>query len=323
MTVVFDTAEFASRERADATCTAMQENSAPSNVVLEDPASVSSLMEVWSYGEASVFRSRMSGMQLLRTHRQATRDPSPLVAIAVQETAVARYEQRGVQRLVAPGDLMVVDLNSEYDYAWQTFGSSRCLHVPIARLGLPYDVIRAATTRPLRGPLAALVANHISALTVDGDRLSGGPDAHALGEASIDLARALFASMSDGDAARRTAADTLMTRIRTHVRQHLGDPTLSAESIAAAHHISPRRLYELCATSGIGLEQWIIDERLHRARELLSWPRSRAVPIATIARRCGFTSHAHFSRRFRALFGVTPSEWRQMSTLTDGWSGDA
>ncbi|MFF0817335.1 helix-turn-helix domain-containing protein [Rhodococcus sp. NPDC003318] len=316
MTVVFDTAQFASKERADATCTAMQENSAPSHVVLEDPTSVSSLMEVWSYGATSVFRSRMSGMQLLRTHRQTTRAPSPLVAIAVQETAIARYEQRGVQRLVAPGELMVVDLNSEYDYAWSTFGSSRCLHVPIDRLAVPYDAIRAASTRPLDSPVATLVANHISALTVDGDRLSGGPDAHALGEASIDLARALFASLSDGDGMRRTSADSLMARIRTHVRQHLTDPTLSPESIAATHGISTRRLYELCAAADVRLEQWIIDERLHRARDQLARPRSRQIAIATVARRCGFTSHAHFSRRFRALFGVTPREWREISALT-------
>lgn len=34
MAIVFDTADFDARDRADATCTAMQENSAPSNVVL-------------------------------------------------------------------------------------------------------------------------------------------------------------------------------------------------------------------------------------------------------------------------------------------------
>ncbi|MFD1815174.1 helix-turn-helix domain-containing protein [Rhodococcus gannanensis] len=310
MTVVFDTAEFEAGDRADATCTAMQENSAPSNVTLEDPSVVSSLMEVWSYGDASIFRSRMSGMTLLRTGKQAVRTPSPLISIAVQEVATARYEQGGVQRLVAPGELMVVDLNARYDYAWDTFGSSRCLHVPLDRLDLPSDVILGGAAHPERSPIARMISNHISTLTVEGDALSATPGATALGEAAIDLARALFATAHGGAYVRTAMNDTLTTRIRSHVRAHLFDPSLSAESIAAAHGISTRHLYTLCAAAGFSLEQWIIEQRLRRAYEELGTARAAAVPIAVIARRFGFSGHAHFTRRFRAAYGVTPSQWR-------------
>ncbi|PZT90926.1 MAG: AraC family transcriptional regulator [Gordonia sp. (in: high G+C Gram-positive bacteria)] len=314
MAIVFDTADFDARDRADATCTAMQENSAPSNVVLEDPAAVASLMEVWSYGDASIFRSRMSGMALLRTGKQVDRTPSPLIGIAVQEVATARYEQRGVQRLVAPGELMVFDLNASYDYAWDTFGSSRCLHVPLDRLDLPPDVIRAGTAHPELSPVARMIAHHISTLTVEGDALSAGTGASALGEAAIDLARALFATAHGGAHARAAMNDTLTTRIRSHVRTHLFDRSLSAESIAAAHGISTRRLYTVCAAAGFSLEQWIIEQRLRRAYQELSTPRSAGVPIATIARRFGFAGHAHFTRRFRAAYGVTPSQWRDATS---------
>ncbi|WP_137875614.1 helix-turn-helix domain-containing protein [Rhodococcus sp. Q] len=310
MTIVFDTAQFDAGDRADATCTAMQENSAPSTVVLEDPAAVTSLMEVWTYGDASIFRSRMSGMGLVRTGKQADRTPSPLIAIAVQEVATARYEQRGVQRLVAPGELMVVDLNAGYDYSWDTFGSSRCLHVPLDRLDLPSDVIRSASAHPERSPVARMLARHISTLTVEGDALSAGPGSAALGEAAIDLARALFATASGGEHGRAAMNDALTTRIRSHVRAHLFDRTLSAETVASAHGISTRHLYTLCAAAGFSLEQWIIEQRLRRAYEELSTPRAAAVPIATIARRFGFAGHAHFTRRFRAAYGVTPSQWR-------------
>ncbi|WPO75461.1 helix-turn-helix transcriptional regulator [Streptomyces sp. KN37] len=33
--------------------------------------------------------------------------------------------------------------------------------------------------------------------------------------------------------------------------------------------------------------------------------------IAAVATRCGFSSPSHFSRRFRAEYGLTPSEWRR------------
>lgn len=311
MAVVFDTGELMAGERADATCTAMQENSAPSTVRLEDPASVASLMEVWPYGQTSIFRSRMSGVQLVRTEKQVRRTPSPVLAIAVQETAVARHRQLGVTRLVVPGELMVVDFNSPYDYEWNTFGSSRCLHVPIDEIGLPYERIRQAAAHPERSPVARMLAEHISTLTVRGDELSTDPSAYDLGQVSIDLARAMLASAVPDARTRDILADTVMTRIRTYVRQHLADPALSAESIAVAHGISTRRLYQICAEADVSLEQWIIARRLAGARAQLSRPEARLVPIATVARRWGFVSHAHFSRRFRAAYGVTPSEWRR------------
>lgn len=37
----------------------------------------------------------------------------------------------------------------------------------------------------------------------------------------------------------------------------------------------------------------------------------RHLPIAAVARRWGFKDPTHFTRRFRAAYGVLPSEWRR------------
>jgi AraC family transcriptional regulator len=34
------------------------------------------------------------------------------------------------------------------------------------------------------------------------------------------------------------------------------------------------------------------------------------LPLTTIAMACGFSSASHFSNRFRAVFGMTPSQLR-------------
>ncbi|MFI9202868.1 AraC family transcriptional regulator [Streptomyces sp. NPDC053048] len=41
-------------------------------------------------------------------------------------------------------------------------------------------------------------------------------------------------------------------------------------------------------------------------------PRHAALPVSAVAARCGFTSPSHFTRRFRAAYGVTPREWRRL-----------
>ncbi|MCI4084646.1 MULTISPECIES: helix-turn-helix domain-containing protein [Streptomyces] len=62
------------------------------------------------------------------------------------------------------------------------------------------------------------------------------------------------------------------------------------------------------------LEQWVISERLEAACRLLTSPQHAGLPVSAVAARCGFTSPSHFTRRFRATYGVTPREWRRHRT---------
>ena len=43
-------------------------------------------------------------------------------------------------------------------------------------------------------------------------------------------------------------------------------------------------------------------------------PQRRARTIAMVARRWGFTDRTHSTHRFRSAYGLTPSEWRRVST---------
>lgn len=53
-----------------------------------------------------------------------------------------------------------------------------------------------------------------------------------------------------------------------------------------------------------------IGERLRGAREDLARRDSRT--IAMVAGQWGFSDPTHFTRRFRAAYGITPSEWRRI-----------
>ncbi|WP_328392185.1 helix-turn-helix domain-containing protein [Nocardia sp. NBC_00416] len=313
MVVVFRSQDFAAHERADATRVAMQEQSVPSHVELENPDRVDSLMEVWPYGEASIFRSVMTGYQLVRSPNQVKAGPADVLAIAVQESSIGYNEQFGRQQVLATGELFVVDLNTPYDYQLAGYGSSQCLHVPIEAVGLPHEVVREAASRLAASPLYNLVTAQIGELTRHAERLSADPAAPALGETSVELARALLASAYDIDYARGLMAEVLLPRVRAYARRHLGEPALTPERIARAHDISTRRLFRLCADAGFSLEQWIIAERLAGARADLARREDAATAIAAVARRWGFVNNAHFSRRFRDMFGMSPREWRRIA----------
>ncbi|MBP2327175.1 AraC-like DNA-binding protein [Kibdelosporangium banguiense] len=312
MPFVLNTADLPAKDRVEAVHAAMLQASAPCYVIHEDPdGDVHALMGVWDLGSANIFTNRASGIRLLRTAKQAKQDVEPVVALSVQQLAHGRHEQLTVRQVIRPGELMAVDLSAPYEFSWPGNGAAGCVQIPFEQLGLSVDIIRSAVGNLRASPLYQLFANHVAHLSRDADRLSADPGAAILGAATVELARALLISAARPDQhSNAVMHQTLLTRVRAYVRQHLTDPDLSPATIAAAHNVSLRYLYKICAQAGFSLEQWIIGERLHGAREELIRPGSRGRTIAMVARQWGFSDPTHFTRRFRSAYGVTPSEWR-------------
>ncbi|WP_236796278.1 helix-turn-helix domain-containing protein [Amycolatopsis sp. GM8] len=249
-------------------------------------------MDLWQLGEVTVFRTWSAGIRLPHTVKQAPHEP--IVALAVPEAGTVAQPS---------GALLMTELASSHDFSWIGHGAARCVQIPLSSLGLPVEVARRAGAALRTSPLYRLVARHVAEVTRDPDALV--PVGASVGAATVELARALLVSAGRPDA----LAGPLLARVRGYVRAHLADPALRPATIAKAHNISVRHLYKLCADAGFSLEQWIIGERLEGARaELAQGGPGR--PVAEVARQWGFTDPTHFSRRFRAAYGVSAREWR-------------
>lgn len=61
-------------------------------------------------------------------------------------------------------------------------------------------------------------------------------------------------------------------------------------------------------TTGQTPHQWLMGQRVERAREFL---RSTELPLAEIAVACNFYDQSHFSRVFTQLVGSSPGNWRR------------
>jgi transcriptional regulator GlxA family with amidase domain len=84
-------------------------------------------------------------------------------------------------------------------------------------------------------------------------------------------------------------------------------PTLSR--LAKECGLSPRHFARAFRQStGVPPHRWLLRHRVQRAQELL---RTRALPLADIALRCGFADQSHFTRVFSRAVGLGPGEWRR------------
>jgi AraC-like DNA-binding protein len=213
----------------------------------------------------------------------------------------------------SPRQISLTDFGSPYQ--WRSTGDSTTmsLRFTYAELCLPAGQIRSAAGDLATTPLYDLFQTHVLQLYSLLDEDMPASAAESLASATLELARAVIATVGQQDAERNDVAnEALVTRIEAYVQQHLADPALSPESIAHAHHISVRQLYKLWSGRELGLAEWIMRGRLEGARRDLR--RNESIPIAALARRWGFTDATHFGRRFRSAYGISPREWRQVQS---------
>ncbi|MBQ8288992.1 MAG: helix-turn-helix domain-containing protein [Clostridia bacterium] len=100
--------------------------------------------------------------------------------------------------------------------------------------------------------------------------------------------------------------------VRDYIAAHLAEnPGLS--EIAAAVYVTPHHLsYLFKKQVGIGISDYMNQQKILRTAELLS---DSELSILDIALRSGFTSKSNFYRVFKEYYGITPQQMRD--ALTD------
>ncbi|MFI7006510.1 helix-turn-helix domain-containing protein [Streptomyces sp. NPDC050145] len=116
---------------------------------------------------------------------------------------------------------------------------------------------------------------------------------------------------------RETPAPPLFDRIVAHIDRNLQTP-LTPAAVAACHHMSVRSLHALFSRHGETLGDLVRRHRLDRIRRDLLDPAQAHVPAYAVAARWGLPDASHFSKAFRAEFGLSPRELRSRHRYTQG-----
>ena len=99
-----------------------------------------------------------------------------------------------------------------------------------------------------------------------------------------------------------------LQRVIEYIDAHLSEE-LSLAELAGITGLSPHHFGQAFkAMTGRPPHRYVIEKRIHRARELL---RDAKTPIAEIAHAVGFSSQSHLSSNFRRVTGITPARFRR------------
>lgn len=212
----------------------------------------------------------------------------------------------GQQTTISPGKVALIDL--AYTVNTRAFASNTVsLIVPRKLLGdVPLDQLKPRLD-PFRNDL---LAAYMVSLLERSAQLSEA-DVEATVATTVEfLTRLLAPAPADMLTRQKQADENILALAEAAIRDNLALAELSPDWLALKLETSRASLYRLFANRG-GIMRYVQERRLLAVQAALSDPLENR-RLSRLSSDLGFSSEAHFSRSFRARFGVTASAYRKM-----------
>jgi AraC-like DNA-binding protein len=255
---------------------------------------------------ADLARVAASAHMVRRTRNVIERCPADAIAVYLTLRGDAWFESAEGARSLRPGDLLICETDRPFARGF-SHGLEE-LVVKAERAALP-------EVPPLSGPVVASFRDsggsrqYARALaTITGGATHTRQPLPADDRTVLDLITVLAGGRAAAPATAHRAA------ARSYMEEHLTNPYLGAEEVAAAIGISARQLSRIFAADGISIPRHILSRRLQLACTLLSGSQATTPTVADISARCGFTSVTYFSHAFRQHFGHRATEVRRLTS---------
>ncbi|MEV6060002.1 helix-turn-helix domain-containing protein [Nocardia asteroides] len=264
------------------------------------------------FGEVGAYDVAGTAQLLLRSPATVRAHQTESLKVCLLTRGSCLVEQRGREVAITAGELTLYDLSRPYRLTFARGWRGTVLTFPRSALQLaPRDVDAAMCRAHGAGSGPGRVLRDLVADCADDDS-DVPPPTDFLGTASVSLVTSILWASMTGDHA--SPADILRRQAEHYIRQNILDPKITPHSVAAAHHVSPRTLQRAFAATGASVSDFIRIERMSGVRRDLLAPSLRHTTIAAIAARWCFFDAPHFTRAFRAAFGMTPSELRSQAS---------
>jgi AraC-like DNA-binding protein len=214
----------------------------------------------------------------------------------------------------AAGEAVVTSAASLGTYSLPSGGPHWGVRVPLALLSpLVTDLEDAFGRRiPAGHPGMQLLTGYLGVI-----KEVAGLDQSDLGQRTVAhihdlLALTIGATRDAEEIARGRGLQAARLRaIKQDIARLLHQPDLSVAAIAARHRCAPRSVQRLFEAEGTTFSEYVLTERLARARRMLADPHRADDKVYVIALDAGFSDPSYFHRSFRQHYGESPTAVRE------------
>lgn len=217
------------------------------------------------------------------------------------------------KKLMEPGDIHILPWDTLVYKRWST--SSRMLFMAIDRnfIGQIADEVydgRSIELRPKIGIRDPVIGCMAEVWRGEVQKRGAGGRIHAEALATTLIVHLFRMNGTDGDNSRAVNGGITGMRFRRiveYIEEHLSE-NISLRTLASLVGFSVHHFNDVFkAETGTAPHQFVIERRVHRAKELLL---GSSLPIAEVAVAVGFSGQSHFTLHFRRLAGTTPARFR-------------
>lgn len=269
--------------------------------------------------EVLIMEGRLHGSCNRRTRALVEGDTEDAVLL-INQRGPHLIEQGDREVVLGDGEAILVSSSDPSSFTHRPPGEVLGLRVPRARLKpLLKNADDCFMQRIAHGhPALHLLTNYLG-LTWDAEIASQSEIQRLMAGHIVDIMAVMLGAGRD---AREAAEDGglragRLNIIKKDIAHNLHFTDLSVQVLSQRHHITPRSIQRLFESEGTTLTRYLLDQRLARAREMLTDPHRNGEKVSTIAYNCGFGDVSYFNRVFRLQYGGTPSDIREKSLRTE------
>jgi len=216
--------------------------------------------------------------------------------------SIYRYSQRDVH--CNAGSVVLIKSGTESDGAQLSAAGATHIVIPGSLLRTYVTDADGLCGMPLNSNsgMACVLAELISSIWKQQQSI-GLADRHCLIAALLRLVAATFEKKEEDQSIGRLYLP--YTQIMQTIAANYNDSSFSIGTASKLLNVSPRYIQAVMMKQRTSFSAELMKERMTRSRDLLCQGRTQ---VTDVALDCGFQNLSHFSRSFRAHFGVSPRE---------------
>ncbi|MBR0966688.1 helix-turn-helix domain-containing protein [Bradyrhizobium diazoefficiens] len=272
----------------------------------------SAVTEIFSLTDVTVSWTSSTASRFTRTTQTIAAHGTDQILVVCYTHGSFTMTIAGRTTRVEAGELAFIDLSQEIVIEAPTVEnvslavSRRKLEPMVPFLDDAHGFVRG------HGPLASVLRDMMKDVTKMGPTIPV-VDARAMSAAIIQLAAACLEPLSRQQADAGPGRSTVsLVAIKAFVEQRLSDPELRPQTLLDEFGITRSTLYRLFEPLG-GVSAYITKRKLQYAFRLVTDTLQPPQRISQLAYDLGFSHLSVFTRAFKELFGLSPTEARSLA----------
>ena len=308
MDLVFDSNQYEQLDRYNAWRDAICDVYVHVDVKATDPDRYRGFIRETKFGDVAMTDILLSEQRIRRNRTHISRLDKECYYIQLIQSGSVSVVQRGETHRSNAARGAIFCASEQYELYGH--GEVRSLYLELPRDAFaqrfPRERIPVVGSINTTQGLGRITADFCASLATEGTKL-GDENRVKLGDQLMDMLALTFLN-AEGEASgmERSIQHARLRAVQHWIEQHVADPDLSLEKVAAANGMSLRSLHHLFEQCEMSVSEWIWHRRLQLAYDSLARGDGRS--ITAIAFDHGFNSSAHFSTMFRRKYGNSPRD---------------